>query len=66
MGFALIDPTQGDIGLAIFADRDISSVRANRAQANPGSYRRFDMADGVYIGGILNGMPTQTVSDLTG
>jgi hypothetical protein len=58
----IMDPTKGDIGLAIFADRDVSSVRVNRAQANPGSYRRFDMADGVYIGGVLNGVPTQFIS----
>jgi hypothetical protein len=57
----IIDPQVGDIGIAIFADRDISSVAANKGQANPGSRRRFDMADGLYIGGVLNGTPTQYV-----
>lgn len=55
----ILDPQVGDIGWAAIADRDISSVKATRAIANPGSRRRFDLADGVYIGGILNGVPTQ-------
>jgi hypothetical protein len=57
----IIDPQVGDIGIAVFADRDISSVSANKAQSNPGSFRQFDMADGMYIGGLLNGAPTQFV-----
>ncbi len=58
----LCDPKIGDIGLAIFADRDISSVKTNKAQANPGSRRRFDMADGVYIGLCLAAAPTQYIA----
>ena len=57
----VMDPKVGDIGLAVFADRDISSVKASKARSNPGSGRRFDMADGLYIGGFLNGTPTQVV-----
>lgn len=57
----VIDPQVGDLGIAVFASRDISSVKANRGQANPGSRRQFDYADGMYIGGILNGTPTQYV-----
>jgi hypothetical protein len=57
----IIDPQVGDIGIAVFADHDISSVVNNKAQANPGSRRRFDMADGIYIGGVLNGTPSQYV-----
>lgn len=64
----IIDPAVGDIGIAVFSDRDMSSVVANRAaknpQSNPGSRRRFDMADGIYIGGILNGTPLQYVQFL--
>ena len=55
----IIDPEVGDIGLAIFADRDISAVKVNRAVSNPGSFRRADMADGLYFGGFLNAVPTQ-------
>lgn len=57
----ILDPQVGDIGIAVFADHDISSVVANKAQANPGSWRRFNMADGLYLGGVLNGTPTQYV-----
>ena len=59
-GDAIIcDPKVGDIGLAVFADRDISSVKANKARSNPGSFRRFSMSDGLYLGGYINGTPNQ-------
>lgn len=57
----IVDPVAGDIGLAVFASRDISSVKATKAQANPASSRTNDYADGLYIGGYLNGTPTQYV-----
>lgn len=57
----ILDPQVGDIGVALFAERDISSVAANKALANPGSKRRFDMADAIYQGGLLNGDPTQYI-----
>lgn len=57
----IMDPHVGDIGLAVFASRDISSVKANKGPANPGSRRVFDYADGLYVGGVLNGTPTQFV-----
>ena len=58
----VMPPTVGDIGIALFASRDTSSVIANKAQSNPGSGRLFDMSDGMYLGGILNPAPTQTVT----
>lgn len=57
----IIDPQAGDIGIAVFASRDISGVKTSKGQAVPGSYRKFSFADGMYIGGILNGTPTQYV-----
>lgn len=57
----IIDPAVGDIGIAIFAGQDISSAKVNKAPSNPGSRRRFDMADALYVGGVLNGVPTQYV-----
>lgn len=62
----IIDPKVGDIGIAVFADRDISAVKASKALANPGSRRRADKADGLYIGGVLNGTPTQYVQFTAG
>lgn len=47
----IVDPAPGDIGFALFADRDLSSVKAAAGPANPGSERRFDMADALYFGG---------------
>lgn len=57
----IMDPVVGDLGIAVFANRDISSVKASKAQANPGSKRRFSYSDGMYVGGLLNGAPTQYV-----
>lgn len=57
----ILDPQVGDIGLAVFADRDISAVKASRGPANPGSSRRADLADGLYLGGFLNAVPVQVV-----
>lgn len=58
----IIDPAPGDIGVAIFASRDLTSVIANAAQANPGSARQYDFSDGLYLGGMLNGgTPTQYI-----
>lgn len=67
----IIDPEPGDIGIAVFAYADVSSVTANRdniagvtdkdCSVPPGSGRRFDWADALYLGGVLNVEPTQYV-----
>lgn len=57
----ILDPQPGDLGIAVFASRDISTVVSTKAQANPGSYRQYDFSDGMYLGGLLNGSPTQYV-----
>lgn len=58
----ILDPQVGDVGWMAVADRDISSVKAgNGSQANPGSRRRFSLADGVYIGGLFGGKPSQYI-----
>lgn len=63
----ILDPKVGDIGLCVFASRDISSVKADpqaaaaSGGATPGSARTYNYADGVYVGGILNGVPEQFV-----
>lgn len=59
-GNAIIcDPDVGDIGVVVFASRDITGVVAAKGAANPSSNRRFSWSDGIYFGGILNGAPTQ-------
>lgn len=57
----IIDPQKGDIGVAVFASRDISQVKTIKKQGNPGSHRQYSFADGMYLGGMLNGTPTQYI-----
>jgi len=56
-----IDPEVDDIGIAVVSDRDISNVKSTKKQANPGSLRKFDIADGVYLGAILSAAPERYV-----
>ena len=62
----IADPVAGDIGVCVFASRDISTVKNTKAVANPGSQRTYDWADGLYLGGLLNGAPTQYLQFLGG
>lgn len=57
----IMDPKPGDLGVALFASRDISKVKTAKAQANPGSFRSYDFQDGMYMGGLLNGAPEQYI-----
>jgi len=57
----IIDPEAGDIGVAGFASRDLSKVKSTKAEALPGSNRKYSMADGMYFGGMLNGTPSQYI-----
>lgn len=58
----IVAPVVGDMGLAVFCHTDISSVKKTKAPGNPGSRRRNDYADGVYLGGLQWGPdPTQFI-----
>lgn len=57
----ILDPQVGDLGICLFADRDISAVKSTKAMAAPGSNRSSNLSDGLYLGGILNGVPQQYV-----
>lgn len=53
------DPVPGDIGLAVFCQRDVSNVVHGTSEpVQPGSFRNFDISDGFFIGGFLNQQPT--------
>ncbi len=54
----ILDPQEGDLGIAVFASRDLSKVISTKAQANPGSLRQYDFSDALYLGGMLNAVPT--------
>jgi hypothetical protein len=75
----IMDPQAGDMGMCGFCSRDISAVKTalqqlaggsapsgTKPQQNPGSYRMFDWADGLYLGGFLNAVPTQYVQFAAG
>lgn len=62
----VLDPVVNDNGLALICGRDTTNVRQTGAQAPPGTRRRFDWADGVYLGGVLNGALTQYLQFITG
>lgn len=57
----VLDPAVGDIGLAAVCMRDISVVKAAKKPSPPGSARMYDWADALYLGGVLNGPPSQYV-----
>lgn len=62
----VLDPADGDIGLAVFAERDTTAL-ATTLQAGPAATARsHSSADGFYFGGFLNGAPTQWVKFLAG
>lgn len=49
-----IDPVVGDIGLAVFAERDTSNVVRTRKEGAAPTDRTYSSADGFYLGGFLN------------
>jgi|GEM_PF-482355 hypothetical protein len=53
----VIDPKPGDVGWAIFCERDISKFKRTRRRSLPDSLRMHSQADGIYLGGILNVQP---------
>lgn len=46
----IADPEKDDIGQMVVNSRDTSAVRSTNEVSNPGSRRRFDLADGIYHG----------------
>lgn len=59
----IITPTVGDVGMAVFAHSDISAAKTNGTDSPPGSKRRFDWADAVYLGGLFgNDQPTTRIT----
>lgn len=60
----ILDPVVGDIGIALYAQRDITTVVSTRDQAAAASDRTYDSADALYLGGVLNADPTQYVKFL--
>lgn len=57
----IMDPVEGDIGLLLCCDRDITKVKKEKKEALPASRRTHSRADGIYLGGVLNADPVQYV-----
>lgn len=57
----VLDPQPGDHGICLFAERDITNVIKTRAPGAPPTTRTFFPGDAMYLGGLLNGAPTQWV-----
>lgn len=57
----ILDPQVDDIGIATVCDRDISTVKNSGGVAAPGSLRRHDMSDIVYLMTIIGAAPSQYV-----
>lgn len=57
----VIDPQKGDIGLIGICDRDISGVLASGGENLPGSGRKHDMSDAVYIRTLIASAPARYV-----
>ena len=57
----ILDPAVGDIGIASVCDRDISTVKNAKKVSAPGSNRKNDMSDMVYLMTIIGAAPTQYV-----
>ena len=57
----ILDPAVGDIGLAIVCDRDITAVKSAKKVSPPGSLRKNDMSDMVYLMTIIGAAPTQYI-----
>lgn len=57
----IMNPVPGDVGMIAVCDRDNSIARANRKQSIPGSKRTHSKSDALYLGGFLNGEPTQFI-----
>ncbi|EMH6405584.1 phage baseplate protein [Providencia rettgeri] len=57
----ILDPKVGDIGICLVASRDISKIKRTKKDSTPDTKRQYDIADSLYIGGILNGTPSQYI-----
>lgn len=72
----IVDPIAGDIGFALSADRDISTVKVQAQAGNvgappnisaipPASERRFSLSDALYFGGWNVGTPPTAYVQVT-
>lgn len=60
-----IKPVVSDWGLALINDTNISKIKNTKQRANPDNFRKFSLADSVYIGSFIKKtIPTEYI-DIT-
>ncbi|THD45415.1 oxidoreductase [Enterobacteriaceae bacterium ML5] len=59
----IMDPVEGDLGIIVVCDKDISNVKSTKKSALPGTERSHSYGDAIYLTGIasLNSDPIQYV-----
>lgn len=59
----IMDPKEGDVGLMLICDDDITNVKENKAASVASHGMRNMRSNGIYLGGIqlLNGAPTEYI-----
>lgn len=61
----IIEYAIGDVVQVGFCQRDISTVKQNWTQANPASYRKFSVSDGIILGYLSNTTPSVNITILS-
>ena len=60
----ILDPKVDDVGIVVFASRDLSGVKSDPSSphgAAPSSARAYDWADAIYLGAVMWGVPENYV-----
>lgn len=57
----ILDPQKGDVGLAVFCERDSTAAKKTGKKSPPASLRKFSMADAVYCFSLVTKTPSQYV-----
>ena len=57
----IMDPVVGDIGIALYCDKDSDNARRERISGAPNTTRCHSRIDALYLGGLLNQQPDQFI-----
>lgn len=57
----IMNPVVGDIGIAMYCDKDSDNARRDRVSGAPNTTRCHSRIDALYMGGLLNQQPDQFI-----
>lgn len=57
----IMNPVVGDIGIAMYCDKDSDNARRDRISGAPNTTRCHSRIDALYLGGLLNQQPDQFI-----